>query len=155
MDEPYRLSHQVHKPIIQEVKEIIQPYRNIVQQVKPVIEDIRTIVPQDNDVDHQHNQSRPSKMPEWNPRKGHKTPPPPPPPRPKQYPKFPFKRNLYDQVKASESHPARIQKRMHQDSQTPIFARHRDEAPRFTAGKTVNDFYKGTFTFFYLTCLQH
>ena len=55
MDEPYRLSHQVHKPIIQEVKEIIQPYRNIVQQVKPVIEDIRTIVPKDSDVLHQHS----------------------------------------------------------------------------------------------------
>ena len=55
MDEPYRLSHKAYKPIIQNVKEIIQPYRNIVQQVKPVIENIRTIVPKDNDIHHQHH----------------------------------------------------------------------------------------------------
>ena len=54
MDQPYRISHEVHKPIIQTVKEFIQPYRTVIQTLKPVIEDIRTIVPKDSDVQHQH-----------------------------------------------------------------------------------------------------
>lgn len=36
--------HEVIRPIIQEVHEIIQPYRRVVQQVQPVIEEVRTVV---------------------------------------------------------------------------------------------------------------
>lgn len=43
-DEPHILRHQVTKPIIQEVREIITPYRRIVQEIQPVQEQIQTIV---------------------------------------------------------------------------------------------------------------
>ena len=43
-DEPHVLSHQVKKPIYQEVKEVISPYRKITQEIKPVQEEIETIV---------------------------------------------------------------------------------------------------------------
>jgi len=43
-DEPHRLVHEVTKPIIQEVREVITPYRRVVQEIKPVVEDIQTIV---------------------------------------------------------------------------------------------------------------
>lgn len=43
-DEPQILKHQVMKPIIQEVHEIITPYRRIVKEMKPVMESIDTIV---------------------------------------------------------------------------------------------------------------
>lgn len=46
-EEPHRVVHEVIRPIIQEVHEIIQPYRRIVQQVEPVIEEIRTVVAKD------------------------------------------------------------------------------------------------------------
>lgn len=121
MDEPYRLSHEVHKPIIQEVKEIIQPYRNIVQQVKPVIEDIRTIVPKDNDVLHQHQQG--GMIGAVNPREmlPRRTALKPPPPRASPATvaqqlqgKYSPVRQVFDAVKGSESQP-RIQRRMQLD----------------------------------------
>nr|XP_027204255.1 uncharacterized protein LOC113797980 [Dermatophagoides pteronyssinus] len=46
-EEPQRVVHEVIRPIIQEVHEIIQPYRRVVQQVQPVIEEVRTIIAKD------------------------------------------------------------------------------------------------------------
>ena len=43
-DHPHRLVHEVTKPVIQEVREIIQPYRRVTQEVRPVIEEIHTVV---------------------------------------------------------------------------------------------------------------
>ena len=43
-DEPHRLMHEVTKPIIQEVREVIAPYRRVVQEIQPVQEEIQTIV---------------------------------------------------------------------------------------------------------------
>jgi hypothetical protein len=43
-DEPHHLIHEVTKPIIQEVREVISPYRKIVQEIQPVQEEIQTIV---------------------------------------------------------------------------------------------------------------
>lgn len=54
-DKPQRLRHQVVKPIIQEVREIILPYRKIVQEVRPVIEEIQTVVARQTHRDHGSN----------------------------------------------------------------------------------------------------
>lgn len=43
-DEPQMLRHEVTKPIIQEVREIITPYRRVVQEIRPVEEEVKTIV---------------------------------------------------------------------------------------------------------------
>ncbi len=43
-DEPHRLIHEVTKPIIQEVREVITPFRRVIQEIKPVQEEIQTIV---------------------------------------------------------------------------------------------------------------
>lgn len=43
-DEPHKLVHTVHKPIIQEVHEVISPYRKVVQKIEPVHEEVKTIV---------------------------------------------------------------------------------------------------------------
>jgi len=43
-DQPHRIVNEVVKPIIQEVREVIQPYRRVTQEIKPVIEEIHTIV---------------------------------------------------------------------------------------------------------------
>lgn len=44
-EEPAQLlTHEVYKPIIQELREIIQPYRHVSQEIKPVIEEVRTVV---------------------------------------------------------------------------------------------------------------
>lgn len=43
-DEPQLLRHEVTKPIIQEVREIITPYRRVVQEIRPVEEEVKTIV---------------------------------------------------------------------------------------------------------------
>ncbi|OTF71228.1 DFP2-like protein, partial [Euroglyphus maynei] len=45
-EEPQRLIHEVKKPIIQEVREIIIPYRKVVQEVRPAKEEVKTIVSQ-------------------------------------------------------------------------------------------------------------
>ena len=44
MDEPIRLSHTVHRPIIQELRETIQPYRKVVQEIQPVQQEIHQII---------------------------------------------------------------------------------------------------------------
>src|SRR6218665_3937980 len=44
-DAPQRLYHEVRRPIIQEVHEIIKPYRNIIQELRPITEQVHTIVP--------------------------------------------------------------------------------------------------------------
>ncbi len=43
-DEPHRVVHEVVRPVIQEVKEIIQPYRRITQEIRPVAEEVHSIV---------------------------------------------------------------------------------------------------------------
>lgn len=43
-EEPHRLFHEVHKPIIQEVHEVIKPYRRIIQEMQPVYQDVKTII---------------------------------------------------------------------------------------------------------------
>jgi hypothetical protein len=43
-DEPSITRHEVTKPVIQEVREIVQPYRRITQELQPVIEKVHTIV---------------------------------------------------------------------------------------------------------------
>jgi hypothetical protein len=43
-DEAHVLRHSVTKPVIQEVREVIQPFRKITQEVQPVSEQINTIV---------------------------------------------------------------------------------------------------------------
>ena len=56
-DEPHRLLHEVTKPIIQEVREVITPYRRVVQEIQPVQEDVHTIVARGQQIDtgaHRH-----------------------------------------------------------------------------------------------------
>jgi hypothetical protein len=43
-DNAHRLVNEIVKPVIQEVREIIQPYRRITQEIRPVIEEVHTIV---------------------------------------------------------------------------------------------------------------
>ena len=43
-DEPTRLQHEVTKPIIQEIREVITPYRRVIQEIRPVQEEIHTVV---------------------------------------------------------------------------------------------------------------
>jgi len=43
-DQPHRIVNEVVKPIIQEVREVIQPYRRVTQEIKPVIEEVLTVV---------------------------------------------------------------------------------------------------------------
>ncbi len=43
-EEPDRVLHEVVKPVIQEVREIIQPFRRITQQILPVQEEIHSVV---------------------------------------------------------------------------------------------------------------
>ena len=38
------LSHEIYKPVVQELREVIQPYRQVIQEIKPVVEEVRTIV---------------------------------------------------------------------------------------------------------------
>ncbi|KAH9404566.1 hypothetical protein TYRP_000392 [Tyrophagus putrescentiae] len=44
-DYPHVLRHVVHKPVLQEVREVIQPYRTITTQIQPVQERVHTILP--------------------------------------------------------------------------------------------------------------
>lgn len=37
-DEPARLIHEIQKPVIQEVREVITPYRQVTQEINPVVE---------------------------------------------------------------------------------------------------------------------
>ncbi|KAH9416916.1 hypothetical protein DERP_013887 [Dermatophagoides pteronyssinus] len=43
-DEPHILRHQVVKPIVQQIHEIITPVRKVVQEIKPVVETIDSII---------------------------------------------------------------------------------------------------------------
>jgi len=43
-DEPHRLTHEVVKPVIQEIREVITPYRRVVQEIRPVVEEVHTVV---------------------------------------------------------------------------------------------------------------
>lgn len=44
VDEPHHTVHTVHKPVIQELHEIISPIRKVQQQVLPVQEQVQTVV---------------------------------------------------------------------------------------------------------------
>ena len=44
IDEAQILSHEVTRPVIQEVREVIVPSRNIVQEIRPVTENVQTLV---------------------------------------------------------------------------------------------------------------
>lgn len=50
-DQPSILRHEVIKPIIQEVREVLLPYRKIIQEIRPVTEEIQTIVAKKSDVE--------------------------------------------------------------------------------------------------------
>lgn len=54
-DYPHVLRHEVLKPVLQEVREVIQPYRTVTQEFKPVQEQVNTIIPK--------GQYRPSQQP--------------------------------------------------------------------------------------------
>jgi hypothetical protein len=43
-DEPHKLVHEVTKPVIQELREIITPFRKVVQVIQPVREEVLTKV---------------------------------------------------------------------------------------------------------------
>ena len=43
-DEPHHLVHEVTKPVIQELREIIKPYRKVIQVIEPVREEMLTKV---------------------------------------------------------------------------------------------------------------
>nr|XP_027202672.1 calphotin-like isoform X2 [Dermatophagoides pteronyssinus] len=43
-DEPHVLRHTVHKPILQEVREVIVPMRRIQQEIQPVQEEVQTLI---------------------------------------------------------------------------------------------------------------
>ena len=49
IDEPDLLIQQIKKPVIQEVREIIQPFRQRTQEVRPVSEKVETIIAQGKD----------------------------------------------------------------------------------------------------------
>lgn len=46
---PERLVTKIHKPVIQEVREIIMPYRKVLQEINPVREEIHTVVTQNKE----------------------------------------------------------------------------------------------------------
>jgi hypothetical protein len=43
-EEPHRVVHEVRRPVIQELREVIVPYRRVVQEIQPVVEQVQTIV---------------------------------------------------------------------------------------------------------------
>jgi len=43
-DEPHVLTHEVVRPVIQEIREVIVPQRNVVQEIRPVLENVQTVV---------------------------------------------------------------------------------------------------------------
>jgi len=43
-EEPHKVIHEVLRPVIQEIREVITPYRRVVQEIQPVIETVNTIV---------------------------------------------------------------------------------------------------------------
>lgn len=43
-DPVQQLSHEVYKPIVHELREVIQPFRKVTQEIKPIVEEVRTVV---------------------------------------------------------------------------------------------------------------
>ena len=43
-DEPHYLKHEIQKPVIQTIREVIIPYRQVIQEIKPVVEEVKTVV---------------------------------------------------------------------------------------------------------------
>jgi hypothetical protein len=58
-DEPSRVIHEVHKPVIQEVREVITPYRQVTQEVQPVVEQVHTVVARGEGVRQQYIAQQP------------------------------------------------------------------------------------------------
>lgn len=57
-DEPQRLSIEVQKPVIQNVREVITPYRQVEQEILPVQESLHTIVAKGEQRQQYHNQQQ-------------------------------------------------------------------------------------------------
>ena len=57
-EKPQRVLHQLVRPIIQEVIEIIQPYRRVTQEIRPVLEEIRTVVAKQADTQQRIHKDR-------------------------------------------------------------------------------------------------
>nr|XP_046912743.1 transcription factor mef2A-like [Dermatophagoides farinae] len=61
-EEPHRVIHNVYRPVIQEVTEVVQPFRKVLQKVEPVIEEMKTIIskaaPQDGSIVQQQQQQQ-------------------------------------------------------------------------------------------------
>ncbi|OTF78256.1 DFP2-like protein, partial [Euroglyphus maynei] len=70
-DEPHVLRHTVHKPIVQEIREVITPMRSIRQEVRPVEENIQTFVARSQPLSNGY---------EYGPPTPSSAPPPRPPP---------------------------------------------------------------------------
>jgi len=43
-EEPHVVIHEVLRPVIQELREVITPYRRVVQEIAPVVETVNTII---------------------------------------------------------------------------------------------------------------
>jgi hypothetical protein len=44
VEQPQRLVHQLVRPLIHDVREIIQPFRHVTQEIQPVVENSRTVI---------------------------------------------------------------------------------------------------------------
>ena len=44
IEEPHHFKLHVHKPVIQDVHEVITPFRNIYQEIRPVVENVQIVV---------------------------------------------------------------------------------------------------------------
>lgn len=44
-EQPHVIRHEVFKPVVQELRETIQPYRHVTQEIKPVLEKVSILVP--------------------------------------------------------------------------------------------------------------
>lgn len=54
-EEPRKYFHQIKKPIIQEVHEIIMPFRKVYQEIQPVVEEVHTVVSSANKTPNKFN----------------------------------------------------------------------------------------------------
>ncbi|KPM06660.1 DFP2-like protein 22 [Sarcoptes scabiei] len=70
-EKPQRVLHQLVRPIVQEVVEIIQPYRRVTQEIRPVLEEIRTIVAKQ--IDHPQSKYHHSRIEQKQQKMGHRS----------------------------------------------------------------------------------
>ncbi|KAH9424942.1 hypothetical protein DERP_009165 [Dermatophagoides pteronyssinus] len=73
-EKPQRVLHQLVRPIIQEVIEIIQPYRRVTQEIRPVLEEIRTVVAKQADTQQRIHKDRLEELYEENSIMSHRAP---------------------------------------------------------------------------------